>query len=409
MIFRYLFFAKFGSLLLLLTTLVACGEADRELRFFQPAYSDVDESALQNVFEKRSHILISDAPEAVGMSSLAALVAGVADLAVVENITPFTSGIRAVLPVYRSVLHVLVRESFDPVNPARLLQGATINIVGNSVAVNRVVSIVTKRQGLKPDDYTIINQGSSVPADIILYFGPINPVNTNWYVPGYHLVSLDDPQNPQRELYGDRLAYIDPKLQSIIIPALTYDIPGNEKPLLSVASDTLLVTRKDLPLSLIYALTQTLIEQKSRFVAIAPHLFSGITESFDPLDLSFPLHRGARRYLHRDEPGVLERYAESINLLVYMLFLVLSAVVAFMRWRLHRKKNRIDQFYVKALALEERADGENTRQILEELHELEQEAFRWLIAEKLAANESFRIFTDLLQRIRADLHTRDSN
>ena len=100
---------------------------------------------------------------------------------------------------------------------------------------------------------------------------------------------------------------------------------------------------------------------------------------------------------------MLERYAESINLLAYLIFLLLSAAVAFTRWRAHAKKDRIDIFYTRALGIEEQADGSNHVDLLSQLRELEQEAFRSLIAEKLAANESFRIFIDLLQRIRADL------
>ncbi|MBE9537899.1 MAG: hypothetical protein IMF06_02400 [Proteobacteria bacterium] len=391
------------GILVLLVFLTACEEVNRDVRFYPPAYQNVDAVALQGIFEERSGILMGDAPAAQGMTSLEALVAGKADLAIVENTTPFTQGVRAVLPVYQSVLHVLVHDSFAPANPDKPLQGATINIVDNSAAGNRVIKIVTRRQGLGPDDFTITTEDSSKKADLILYFGPVNPDNTDWFVPGYSLVSLDNRLNPQRELYREGLAYIDPKLHSMVIPPLTYDLPGNEKPILSVSADTLLVARRDLSVSLVYMLTRALIEQKPRFTAIAPHLFSGITEAFDPLDLNFPLHAGARRYLHRDEPGVLERYAESINLLVYLVFLILSAVVALMRWRLHRKKNRIDQFYIQALGIEERADGKNSAELLLELRELEQEAFRWLIAEKLAANESFRIFTDLLLRIRADL------
>ena len=390
--------------ILLLVFLTACDEVNREVRFYPPAYQDVDAVALQSIFEERSGILMSDAPDAQGMTSLQALVAGNADLAVVENTTPFTQGVRAVLPVYQSVLHVLIHDGFMPANPDKPLQGAIINIVDNSAAGNRVIRIVARRQGLSPADFTITTKDSSKTADFILYFGPINPDNIDWFVSGYSLISLDNRLNPQREMYREGLAYIDPKLHSIVIPALTYDIPGNDKPILSVSADTLLVARRDLSVSLVYLLTKALIEQKPRFTAVAPHLFSGITESFDPLDLNFPLHAGARRYLHRDEPGVLERYAESINLLVYLIFLILSAVVAFMRWRLHRKKNRIDQFYIQALGIEERANGENSAELLVELHDLEHEAFRWLIAEKLAANESFRIFTDLLLRIRADLH-----
>jgi TRAP-type uncharacterized transport system substrate-binding protein len=396
-------FIRIGIVLLMLASLSACEHGDYQLRFHAPAYQSVDTEAMQGIFQERSGIQMMSASVDVGMSSLEALVANKADLALVQNSAAFTPGVRAVLPVYKSVLHVLVHDDFMPENEEQPLKGTIVYLADNSDAGRRVINIFAKRQGLEPGDYKLVNTRPAEPADLILYFGPINPDNTQWAQSGYTLMSLDERLNPQLEFYKEGVGYIVPNMHTMVIPAYTYEIPGNREPILTVAADTLLVARKDLSVNLVYELTKTLIEQKPRFTAIAPQIFSGISESFDPLDLNFPLHNGARRYLHRDEPGVLERYAESINLLAYLIFLILSAVVAFMRWRAHTKKDRIDTFYTRALGIAEQADGTNHADLLLQLHELEQEAFRSLIAEKLAANESFRIFTDLLQRIRADL------
>ncbi len=343
------------------------------------------------------------------MSALDALTNDVADLALVENSASFTPGVRAVLPVYQSVLHVIARKNFEPRDASQPLKGATIYIADHSGAGHKVIEIVAKRQGVTPDQIKFVNSPESSDVDLILYFGPINPDNPSWYRPGYELISLAKRLSPDREFDRDGVGYIIPKMHAAVIPALTYDIPGNEEPIVTIAADTLLVAKSSVPVRLIYELTKTLIEQKPRFTAIAPHLFGDINESFDPLALSFPLHGGARYYLHRDEPGLLERYAESINLLVYMVFLLLSAGVAFARWRLHRKKDRIDTFYVRALGIQEQADGENTEELLTQLSALEQEAFKSLIDEKLSANESFRIFTDLLSRVRTDLLAKKEN
>ena len=398
-----MFFLRTGAILLVLACLPGCDQDSAELRFHVPAYQSVDQEAMQAIFQERSRVQIERAVVDEGMSALDALVANEADLALVQNSAAFTAGVRAVLPVYKSVLHVLVHNNFLPEDENQPLKGTTVYLADNSDAGRRVVNVFAKRQGLAPGDLEIVKTRPKIPADLILYFGPIDPDNVQWVLPGYKLASLDKRLNPQLELYNEGVGYLIPQMHTIAIPAHTYDIPGNEAPVITVATDTLLVTRKDLSVSLIYELTKTMVEQKPRFAAVAPQLFSGISESFDPLDLNFPLHNGARRYLHRDEPGLLERYAESINLLIYMVFLILSAVVAFARWRLHRKKNRVDQFYIQALGIDERATPENYAQLLGELQELELEAFRWLIAEKLAANESFRIFTDLVARIRTDL------
>ena len=165
----------------------------------------------------------------------------------------------------------------------------------------------------------------------------------------------------------------------------------------------LLVAHRDTSERAIYNMTRTLIEQKARFAAIAPNIFSWMSEDFDPLELNFPLHSGARRYLERDEPGFLERYAESLNFIVYLAFLLLTGVVALARWQARRKKNRVDTFYARVLEIRERAQHEPREQLIEELGNLEKEAFGLLIAERLAADESFRIFTELLGQVRNEL------
>jgi hypothetical protein len=206
------------------------------------------------------------------------------------------------------------------------------------------------------------------------------------------------------------IAYLMPRMQPKIIPAKTYDLPGNKTDVHTVEVDALLATHKEASVNAIYELTRTLLQQKPRFTAIAPETFAGVREDFDPLSLNFPLHPGARRYLARDEPSTLERYAETINLMVYLVFLVLTGVIALARWHSRQKKDRIDAFYSRILDIRLRAASEPGEKLLSELQQLELEAFESLIAEKLAADESFRIFIELLTRAMTELQsTQQSN
>jgi hypothetical protein len=370
------------------------------------ASRQLDTEAMQAVFEQRSGIRMTQVKLDPSISALAALVSDQADLSLVDNSTPFLSGIRVVLPVYRSVLHLLAREGLKPADPAQPFRGLTIHVANQSNAGYVFLDLATRRQGLSVDDYTlsttpVTNEASDT--DLIIYFGPINPEQPSWYQPGYRLVSLDQQFPEQRQFYLEGIDFVVPQMDPIVIPPLTYLLPGNEGPIQTLAVDTLLVTRKSVPENLIYELARTLIEQKPRFTAIAPNLFAGINERFDPLELNFPLHRGTRRYLERDEPGLLERYAETINMLVYLVFLLLTGLVGLARWRAQRKKDRIDTFYTRVFSVRERAEGEDHEQLRLELDALEKEAFMSLIAEKLAADESFRIFTELMSNTRATL------
>ena len=396
-----------SRMVLLLTLVVlllsSCARDSQELRVYPLAFQQMDPEAMQAVFEQRSGVHMTRVTLDPGISALEALASNQADLSLVDNSAPFVPGVRVVLPVYRSVLHLLKREDLETTDPAQPFRGLTIHVTNNSHAGLTFLELAARRQGLTADDYTLSPTLVAGEADMIIYFGPIVSDKPSWYQPGYRLVSLDRQFEGNRHFYQEGINFVVPQLDPIVIPPLTYQLPGNEGPIHTLSVETLLVTRKGVPEKLIYEMARTLIEQKPRFTAIAPGLFSGISESFDPMELSFPLHRGTRRYLARDEPGLLERYAETINMLVYLVFLLLTGLIAFARWRAHRKKDRIDTFYTRVFSIRERAAGEDHAQLRQELEALEREAFESLIAEKLAADESFRIFTELLSNTRATL------
>ncbi|PLW66835.1 TAXI family TRAP transporter solute-binding subunit [Pseudohalioglobus lutimaris] len=380
-----------------------CEYTAPNLRMLIDDHQQFAPKALQAIIEEQSGITLSQAEVPLDVTPLQALSNNNADLALIENSSAFVSGVRAVLPVYERVLHIALDDAYQPSDPQRPLLGADFYIANRSAAGSAFVDLVTRRQDLSTDQYKTSPVFEEGVTDFIIYFGAINPDNTTWMHPGFSLVSLDNDLNPQRKFYEESISYTAPNMKPKVIPALTYDLPGNKEALLTVAVDTLLVTRKEVSEATIYELTRTFIEQKPRFTAMAPHLFSGINESFDPLALSFPLHRGARAYLQRDDPSFIERYAETINLVVYITFLFISAFLAFTRWRDHRKKDRIDVFYERILKIRDEQTNRSAHERLAELRALEQEAFGSLMKEKLAANESFRIFTDLLSAARNDI------
>jgi hypothetical protein len=170
----------------------------------------------------------------------------------------------------------------------------------------------------------------------------------------------------------------------------------------------LLVADRDTDPRAIYALTQALLEQKARFAAVDPALFRWLRGDFSDTDFAFPLHRGARQYFSRDEPGFLERYAEALNFIVYLSALSVTGLIGFGRWRARRRKDRIDSFYLRVLALRKESAFSDPVEQLTVLESIEEEAFAGLVAEKLSADDSFRIFTELAEGLRAELKTRIS-
>ena len=78
---------------------------------------------------------------------------------------------------------------------------------------------------------------------------------------------------------------------------------------------------------------------------------------------------------------------------------LLSAAIAAVRIYNIRRKNRIDRFYSAAInlrkSINDHTPAEERRNAITRIRELETEAFELLVDEKLAADESFRIFITL--------------
>jgi TRAP transporter TAXI family solute receptor len=89
----------------------------------------------------------------------------------------------------------------------------------------------------------------------------------------------------------------DPLLKPASIPAGTYD--GQPQPVLTVGTDVLLVSRKDLPEDLVYTLTKVLFDSVGELSRAHPAV-SSIDPGRGP-GAPIPLHRGAARYYRERE------------------------------------------------------------------------------------------------------------
>ncbi len=176
-----------------------------------------------------------------------------------------------------------------------------------------------------------------------------------------------------------------------------------------MAVDKILVTRSDLAQSVVYDLINELLRLRPALAAKRPGLFPPLTEDFDASRSGFILHSGTQAYLQRDEPSVYERYSGIAEVVVTLLVAFVSATFAGVRILQRRRKNRIDRFYTRAIALgrsvNETSPAEEQQEVIRQVRELQNSAFDQLVDEKLAADESFRIFItlsdDILRRLGA--------
>ena len=191
----------------------------------------------------------------------------------------------------------------------------------------------------------------------------------------------------------------------LIIPKNSY-YAKPQKPILTVSVFTSLLCKKNMDDELIRKITELIVKNKSTLIRQNP-VINQISEGNLRETLYFPLHQGVYLFLDRNNPSFLERYAEVIALILSVVILLSGIISSYRKWNNQRKKDRIDVYYEQVLAinrkLSQNQDTETLKKEIEALYEIRERAFENLIKEKLIADESFKIFTELssetMQRI----------
>ncbi len=206
------------------------------------------------------------------------------------------------------------------------------------------------------------------------------------------------------EIEGFRLTY--PFVQATMIPRFAYSAPTGERvgvpdePVPAIAVRAVLIAHRDLPEVIANRIARTLVENKASLTRSHPSA-TQITEHFDPVQLQFPVHRGAHRYFHRDDPGFWQRNAEVLGFILSLLITAGGFFLSARKWIGQVRKNRIDAYYIELDQLidplhQSRLTLKELETLDHDLRSMQRKAIRQLAAEKLEANESFRIFQALL-------------
>jgi TRAP-type uncharacterized transport system substrate-binding protein len=395
---------------LCLALFAAACSSERRLRLL----SDAD-PIMRKIGEKLAGILPDAAdleleivPGEGSVANLERLQRGEADLAIVQNNAPYRRDVRTVLPLNRSVLHILHVRGRSPGDAFELIQGQKV-FAGPPGSMGRwFLGLVTEALGIPAEAYRLVESLDDEPG-VVFLFRPVSPEVTARIEDRYTFFSIGEPSQLGHGAAVEGLALEYPQLEPFVIPARTYG-RANPHPVVTLGVATLLVTREDLSAPLVYDLVEAVVDHKQELATVHPSLFEGISDHFETDGLNFPLHPGARDYLERDEPSVFERYAELAGVSFSVTLTVLSGLVAVSRWRERIKKNRIDGFYARVLRVRAASLGFDSpaaiEQALDQIRTIEGEAFRELMAERLAADESFRIFIALAKDASEELQRR---
>ncbi len=340
-----------------------------------------------------------------GSAALDAIDRGAADLALVANNVAFRPTVRTVLPVYSSVLHIAYRRGLDASDGQTLLRGATVFAGTPGSPTRAMLERILPRLGLTPAELTFANNLDSGP-DVVVVFAPISPDRID-RLSDYELFSLGTPLEIGRGGAVDAVSLMFPQLRPFIIPQGVYG-KKTLQPIVTVAVDTVLVGSERLQAATVYDLVERLLALRNALAAERPGWFRALSDDFDQASLTFAAHAGTRAFQRRNAPTVYERFAGVVEAVLTAFVAVGSAMLALFRFARVRRKNRIDRFYRQVLDVRQRLMSESLSEeqragLDQRLRLLENEAFDLLMAERLAADESFSIFLSLLGEARREL------
>lgn len=389
--------------------LSSCDSSPRDLVLVAPAAEvdrDIAENLVKLLHEDASlRIHLSD-EELAGGAALQALADGRADIALISNDQPFREDIATVMPLYATVLHIVYTASEAPADVNDLLSNATIYAGQDGSASRRVFERLTANMDLGNNPYHFITD-RSIDVDLAVVFAPISPERLAEF-PDVRLWSMGTPEEIGSGGSIDATVLLNPHFRPFVIPVGTYG-DANPEPIVTIAVDKLIVSREELDSSVVYDLINEILRLRPALAAIHPGLFQHMSEDFDASRSRFILHAGTQAYLQRSEPTFVERYSGVAEVLVTVMIALISAALAGVRIFNRRRKNRIDRFYAAAIGIRNTISdsmNENDRvDAANQLHRLQDEAFELLVNEKLAADESFRIFITLSNDVIEQLRT----
>lgn len=340
------------------------------------------------------------------------LLEGEAQVALVQNDTIAGDDVRALVPLHTGALHFLVRKGSE-ITSIQDLKDHRIGLGLQTSGTHRMVSALFDHFDLDLEtlDHVELSiaegceqlQEGQIDA-LLMVLSLRSRVLVDLVASGeIELVGIGRNLEEGSVVRGFRLAY--PFGEPVMIPRFAYAPPQDghpgvpAEPVPTIGVQTVLVAHESVSEEAARELTRVVMEKRS----LLTREFEGVNmtdEEPEALGLQFPLHRGAVAYYNRNEPGFFVQYAEVIGLSMTVVVTAWGLLVTSRRWLGQRKKDRIDEYYLEINEVLSQLDqakvGGEFDALEERLSTLRSTALQQLTAERLVANESFRIFQSLL-------------
>lgn len=388
----------YGMLLTLFVFLASCAEETKTYKLIYSPDEPIGDivKTMETVVERELNIELELIIGDGSLAALDSLTEGSADFTIVENYVPFRPGVQSLFPFYPQVFHIFYRSEEEITDFKELMYGRKIYIGPEGSSSYRFMMDMFDFFLLDSSQFEVTP--NVWENDVFCGFTAIVKNEDLSLFDGYRLYSFDDVDNFGKGSIAEGVSLKYPGVQPFVLPIKTYG-HLTEKPILTFESDAALVAREGIPEDVIYDITKLVFRDKQEFTRINPLISIDLNENFDRKKLNFPLAEGSRIYLDRDEPSILERYAELAGVGFSVVLALVSALISLSKWRNQTKKDRVDVFYKDLMDIKNELEKISTLREgsihISKIKKAQNKAFEMLIDEKLTADESFRIYMEL--------------
>lgn len=375
-------------------------------------YHELGQAIADEVQQAHPHLHIQLVETTGSLDNANRLQKQTAQLALLQNDTEAGAHVRSLTAIHPELLHFLCHHKAG-IQSIRDLAGKTVALGPKGSGSEKFTREFLRFAGFSKSQLTLVNlpldeatqQLMTGKVDALLFLtGLGNDACQRALQSGQvHLTPLapltassDTRFGAQILADGFRVHY--PHASPHTIPLLAY--PGHPvHPIGTVGVKAVLACHTDLPDEIAETLTRTLYEHRAA-LSQKHSAFSSLDEQSSTAHLQFPLHPGAEKFFRRTDPGFFAKHVEMMGFILTLILILWSVLVWAQRWFLQSRKNRIDAYYE---AIDEVINRLNDGTNLEEINELEntlleirQRAADELVKEKLAADESFIIYQNML-------------
>lgn len=301
-----------------------------------------------------------------------------------EKLGSDAGNLRVIMPITKRVFLTFAKHPIaDTTSANNIFSGKRIGIEELGGEVHTTLEHRFKRAKIKGIQFVSFDD----KPDLLVYWGALHGRRAGEFAKeGWYPVSFNKD-------WIDFNTEFDEALDPIDIAG----VPGDRlsRGIRTFSTTVLLVGNSHLGETACYELAKTIFENRLELLS-RERMYAAINENFDKSSLLLPLHDGTRSYLLRDQPSLLERYADAIALLISMVAVIYGAAQAIKRGILQKRKDHLDTYFLEYLQIRKYSSKDSAVQ-KRKLTELHHKAIVQMTKEKLD-KEDFDILSQMIQQ-----------